>query len=119
LLERSRRLLPYHVNFFADSREVAIEMYESNSGRWSTDPTGGIAFRRADRIPGSNRSLAGQLHDSAFCVEPRRVFDELLKRGILIRDVTGYPMLKLLPIGIGTPEENNLLLESLREIFAA
>ena len=53
-------------------------------------------------------------------IEPRRVFEELLRRGILIRDVTGYPMLQdYFRISVGTPGENTLLLESLREIFSA
>jgi histidinol-phosphate/aromatic aminotransferase/cobyric acid decarboxylase-like protein len=53
-------------------------------------------------------------------IQPRRIFEGLLKRGILIRDVTGYPMLQdYFRVGVGTPEENNLLLKSLREIFAA
>ena len=51
-------------------------------------------------------------------IEPRRVFNELLQRDILIRDVSGYPMLKdYFRFSIGTPAENDLLLTSLREIF--
>jgi len=49
--------------------------------------------------------------------EPRRVFKELLQRDILVRDVSGYPMLgDCLRVSVGTPEENDKLLAALREI---
>ena len=52
-------------------------------------------------------------------VEPRRVYDELLERcGVLIRDVSGYPMLKdYFRVSVGTPDENDRLLQGLRDIF--
>ena len=51
-------------------------------------------------------------------LEPRRVFDELLQRDILIRDVSKYPLLQdYVRVSVGTPEENDLLLAALREIF--
>jgi histidinol-phosphate/aromatic aminotransferase/cobyric acid decarboxylase-like protein len=52
-------------------------------------------------------------------VEPRRVYDELLERfGVLIRDVSGYPKLKdYFRVSVGTPVENDRLLEGLRDIF--
>jgi histidinol-phosphate/aromatic aminotransferase/cobyric acid decarboxylase-like protein len=47
------------------------------------------------------------------------VFGELLKRDILIRDVSSYPMLSdYFRVSVGTPEENDRLLVALREIFA-
>ena len=49
--------------------------------------------------------------------DPGRVFAELLKGDILIRDVSGYRMLSdYFRVSVGTPEENDLLLEALREI---
>jgi len=43
-----------------------------------------------------------------------------LQRGVLIRDVTAYPMLQnYFRVSVGTPKENDLLLQALREIFAA
>jgi histidinol-phosphate/aromatic aminotransferase/cobyric acid decarboxylase-like protein len=51
-------------------------------------------------------------------VEPRRVFHELHRRDILIRDVSGYPMLQnYFRVSVGTPRENDLLLSALREIM--
>jgi histidinol-phosphate/aromatic aminotransferase/cobyric acid decarboxylase-like protein len=47
---------------------------------------------------------------------PAEVFAAVLSRGILIRDVSGYPMLERgLRVSIGTPEENTQFIEALRE----
>ena len=52
-------------------------------------------------------------------IEPREVFGGLLARDILVRDVSGYPMLKdYFRVSVGTPEENDKLLAALGEIFA-
>ncbi|MDQ7064967.1 MAG: histidinol-phosphate transaminase [candidate division KSB1 bacterium] len=48
--------------------------------------------------------------------EPRRLFQFLLEDGILVRDVTGYPMLKqCLRISVGTESENQRLLRRLQQ----
>jgi histidinol-phosphate/aromatic aminotransferase/cobyric acid decarboxylase-like protein len=53
-------------------------------------------------------------------IDPKQVFGKLIKRDILIRDVSGYPMLSnYFRLSVGTPEENDLLLRALREIFEA
>ena len=47
----------------------------------------------------------------------KRIFTELLKRDILIRDVSGYPMLQdYFRFSVGTPEQNDRLLRALNEI---
>jgi histidinol-phosphate aminotransferase len=47
---------------------------------------------------------------------PREVFMHLAGRGILIRDVSSYPMLERgLRVTIGTPEENTAMLSALQE----
>jgi histidinol-phosphate aminotransferase len=52
-------------------------------------------------------------------IEPKRVFRELLARDILVRDVSGYPMLRdYFRVSVGTPEENDKLLAALREVFS-
>jgi histidinol-phosphate aminotransferase len=48
-------------------------------------------------------------------VDPRAIFDALYSQGILIRDVSSYPMLsKCLRISVGKWQENNLLITALR-----
>jgi histidinol-phosphate aminotransferase len=47
----------------------------------------------------------------------RRVFENLMKNGILIRDLGGHPRLKdCLRVTVGTQQENNLFLEKLQKI---
>ena len=47
------------------------------------------------------------------------VFNALLEDGILVRDVSSYPMLKdHLRLSIGAPEENDAMLQSLRKAMA-
>lgn len=47
-------------------------------------------------------------------IAPRAIFDDLYAQGILIRDVSSYPMLsKCLRISVGTREENDRLLSAL------
>jgi len=47
---------------------------------------------------------------------PSHLFNELLKKGILIRDVSSYPMLERgLRVSIGTPDENREFVSALKE----
>jgi histidinol-phosphate aminotransferase len=53
-------------------------------------------------------------------VEPRAIFEDLYEQGILIRDVSSYPMLsKCLRVSVGAPDENNRLLSALRAALNA
>ena len=122
--EISKALLPYNLNFFSKTAaEVALEMYDSK-----LKPLVKLILAERDRVFSELTRISGLEPVSSRAnfivvrssVEPRRVFDALLQRGILIRDVSAYPMLQdYFRIGIGTPEENNLLLGALRKIFAA
>ncbi|HEX5873403.1 MAG TPA: aminotransferase class I/II-fold pyridoxal phosphate-dependent enzyme, partial [Pyrinomonadaceae bacterium] len=48
--------------------------------------------------------------------DPKKIFSDLLERDILVRDVSGYPMLRdYFRVCVGTPEENDYLLEKIRE----
>ena len=123
-MEISKALLPYHVNFFSQTAaEVAIEMYESQ-----LKPVVSQILAERDRLYVELSRIPGlkpiSSHANFMIVrsatEPRRVFEELLQRGILIRDVAGYPMLQdYFRVSVGTTEENTLLIESLREILDA
>ena len=45
---------------------------------------------------------------------PKAVFEALYRRGVLVRDVSSYPMLsRCLRISVGTPEENETFLHAL------
>jgi len=120
--EIGKAVLPYNLNAVSQAAaEVAVEMYETEI-RPLVDE---ITCER-ERLYGELkriRGLAPVRSEANFMVvrsniEPRRVFAELLCRDILIRDVSGYPMLKeYFRLSVGTPEENDTLIAALREIF--
>ena len=98
-------------------------MYESK-----LKPLVNLICAERDRLYGRLREIKGlepvpsrgnfMLVRSAM--SPRMVFEELLRRGILIRDVSAYPMLRdYFRISVGTPDENDQLLAALREIFGS
>ena len=122
--EISKAVLPYNLNAISQTAaEVAIEMYEEE------------LRPLVQRIIGERERLYGELSkvdgltplrsQGNFIVvrsrvDPKRVFAELLTRDILIRDVSRYPMLsEYFRVSVGTPEENGLLLQALRNVFGA
>jgi histidinol-phosphate/aromatic aminotransferase/cobyric acid decarboxylase-like protein len=119
----SKAVLPYNLNAFSQTAaEVSIEMYEAE-----ILPTirGIVAererlFEELRRVDGLApvRSRANFMAVRST-IEPRRVYEEMLRRDILVRDVSGYPMLKeYFRVSVGKPEENDRLIVALREIFA-
>jgi len=47
-----------------------------------------------------------------------RVFDQLQRRGVIVRPMGGYELPEFIRISIGTPEENARCLEALKEVLA-
>jgi histidinol-phosphate aminotransferase len=120
--EVSKAVLPYNLNAFSQTAaEVAVELYEEElrpTVRRIVEERGRL-YEALRRVPG----LAPVASHANFMVvrtaiEPKRVFRELLARDILVRDVSGYPMLKdYFRLSVGTPAENDKLLAALAEIF--
>ncbi|HEX8119257.1 MAG TPA: histidinol-phosphate transaminase [Pyrinomonadaceae bacterium] len=121
--EVSKAVLPYNLNLFSQTAaEVAVELYESE-----LRPTVERIVAERERLYTELQTVEGlapvRSHANFMVVrssiEPRRVYDELLERfGVLIRDVSGYPKLKdYFRVSVGTPEENERLLQGLRGIF--
>ena len=121
--EVSKAVLPYNLNLFSQTAaEVAVELYETE-----LRPTVERIVAERERLFTELQSIEGlaprRSHANFMVVrssvEPRRVYDEMLVRhGVLIRDVSGYPMLKdYFRVSVGTPAENDRLLEGLRDIF--
>jgi histidinol-phosphate aminotransferase len=119
--EIRKGVLPYNLNAFSQiAAEVAIERYPSLLG-----PTVEAILSERERLYTALSEIRG-LHPlkswSNFMVvkrdgDVRQIFDELLKRDILVRDVSGYPMLSdYFRFSVGTPEENDRLLRALDEI---
>lgn len=116
--EISKAKLPYNVNQFSlTAAEVAVENKDRFRSAIETvlkerDRLG----RELDRITG----IRAYPSEANFFlveapVEPGVIFDDLYRQGILVRDVSSYPMLsKCLRISVGTREENDRLLSALR-----
>jgi histidinol-phosphate aminotransferase len=120
--EIAKAVLPYNLNALSQiAAEVAIEMFEAR-----LQPLVEAIRVERDRLYVELAGIPGCVpvqSQANFMVvrsneEPKRVFAELLKRDILIRDVSGYPMLSdYFRVSVGTPEENDLLLKGLRELL--
>ena len=120
--EIAKAVLPYNLNALSQTAaEVAIEMFESK-----LRPLVEAICAERDRLYVELASIPGLVplqSQANFMVvrsnkDPKLIFAELLKRDILIRDVSGYPMLKdHFRVSVGTPEENELLIRALREIL--
>lgn len=120
--EIAKAVLPYNLNAVSQTiAEVAVELYESE-----LRPLIAQIVAERVRLYEGLRAIGGldAVESEAnfmvvrSSVAPRRVFEELLKRDILIRDVSGYPMLRdYFRVSVGTPRENDLLLSALHEIF--
>jgi histidinol-phosphate aminotransferase len=120
--EISKAVLPYNLNVVSQTAaEVAIEMYETE-----LKPLIGLIRAERDRVAVELARIPGltpvptranfMLLRSA--IPPADVYQELLQHDILIRDVSSYPQLQnCFRISVGTPEENDLLISTLRELF--
>jgi histidinol-phosphate aminotransferase len=119
--EIGKAVLPYNLNAFSQiAAEVAIERYATLLG-----PTVEAIIGERERLYRAISELRGLLPVASrgnFMVvradrDPKQIFQELLKRDILVRDVSGYPMLSdCFRFSVGTPEENDRLLRALNEI---
>lgn len=120
--EVGKALLPYNLNAVSQTAaEVAVEMFASKLA-----PRVRAICSERDRLYVELERIHGlapvQSRANFMVVrsqlEPGVVFNELLQRDILIRDVSKYPLLQdYFRVSVGTPEENDLLLAALREIF--
>ncbi|HZS05686.1 MAG TPA: histidinol-phosphate transaminase [Blastocatellia bacterium] len=119
--EFTKAKMPYSLNIFSvTAAEVAIE--KSDLLR----PLVKQMAAERDRLFAELRKIKGlsPIPSAAnffvvrTAIPPKQLFDELHARGILIRDVSKAPMLsEYVRISVGTPEENNQLVEALHEIF--
>lgn len=112
--------LPYSVNIFTlVAAEVLLERWDQLKG-WIDTLIGERERVKAglQRLPHVKvyPSSANFLLFESLRRESAEVFDSLLKKGILIRNVSSYPMLgRGLRVSTGTPEENTAFLNAIRE----
>ena len=119
--EIRKAVLPYNLNAFSrTAAEVAIELYQTE-----LQPLVNKIIDERDRLFALLSQIKGLTpvrSQANFMVvrseiTPRTVFDELLRRDILIRDVSNYPMLKdYFRVSVGTPDENDKLIAALKKI---
>jgi histidinol-phosphate aminotransferase len=117
--EIRKAVLPYNLNALSQiAAEVAIEKYPTLLG-----PTVETIIAERERLYLAIAQIMAPVSSKAnFMVvksgrDPKQIFEELLKRDILIRDVSGYPMLSsYFRFSVGTPEENDRFLSALNEI---
>jgi histidinol-phosphate aminotransferase len=121
-VEINKAKLPYNVNFFSlTAAQVAAERYETDLRPLVKS----ILAERARLITRINElkwprlvpTQANFMLAHTPEIAPSRVFDEMLKRDILIRDVSRYPMLaEYFRFNVGAPDENDATLAAFAEI---
>jgi histidinol-phosphate aminotransferase len=123
--EVNKAKLPYNINFFTEC--AAAEVLRS---RGELAPLVNAISAERDRLAAEMAGIPGlRVYPSAanfilFRVEApgithTQLFDRLLRdHGVLVRDVSKYPMLDgCLRVNAGAPEENDAFLEGVRTIM--
>ena len=123
VIEIRKALLPYNLNLFSQTAAtVALDRYEDE-----LRPLVRNILSERQRVFSEINQIKGFYPVSSTAnfmivgseLEPGVVFEHLLSRDILIRDVSRYPMLeKYFRFSVGTPEENDSLLRGLRELVS-
>jgi len=116
--EVNKARLPYNVNFFSQMAAIAaLEEKEvlATSVRRLVAERERLLARLAD-VPGVRAfpSHANFFLLECVCADPNAIFASLLRRGVLVRDVTSYPMLsRCLRVSVGAEAENDAFLHAL------
>ena len=110
--EIRKAVLPYNLNAFSQiAAEVAVENYESELRPLVKQIISerDRVFEELSRINGVTpvASKGNFMVVKSGATNPERIFTDLLKSDVLIRDVSSYPMLsEYFRFSVGTPEEN-------------
>lgn len=119
--EADKAKLPYNLNFF--TMAAAEKLLEKRA--LLKDSVDEIIRERDILIPAMNeiKGVKAYPSDANFILfetpyEPGKIFEGLLNDGLLIRDVSSYPMLgKALRVSVSTPTDNRRFLSSLRRVM--
>lgn len=119
--EIRKAVLPYSVNLFAQiAAEVAMDHYDTELRPLvkQTIAERERLFSELSRVEGLTPVPSkGNFMVVKSAKDPRTIFNDLLAHDILVRDVSGYPMLRdYFRFSFGKPEENNQILNAIREI---
>ena len=116
--EINKARLPYNVNFFSQAAALAaLDEQEAlaTSVRRLVAERERLLARLAD-VPGVRAFPSDTNFFLLECLsaDPKAVFASMLRRGVLVRDVTSYPMLgRCLRVSVGTEAENDAFLRAL------
>ena len=120
--EVHKATLPYNLNFYsATAAEVACSRYDLLKPR--VDLIVAERQRMLRQLSGLDRVSTFPSEANFFLIrsplDPSFIFEELLARDILARDVSRYPMLSdCIRISVGSPDENDRVISALRAIAA-
>ena len=121
--EIAKAVLPYNLNALSQiAAEVAMDTYDDGL-RPLVERILSERARLYDELSSIEGLSPVRSHANFMVVrssiDPKKVFTRLLSKSILIRDVSSYPLLEdYFRVSVGTPGENDMLLQSLREIFS-
>jgi histidinol-phosphate aminotransferase len=116
--EIGKARLPYNLNFFSQAAAIAaLEEKDAlaASVRRLIAERDRLLVRLAD-VPGvrAHPSHANFFLIECLAADPKAVFSAMLRRGVVVRDVTSYPRLeRCLRVTVGTEEENDAFLHAL------
>jgi histidinol-phosphate aminotransferase len=117
----SKAKLPYNINQFS---LVAAQVALENMGQFRPAIDAIISererlWKEMSQIPGVRVFPTGaNFFLFEVPIHPHAIFEKMYGQGILIRDVSSYPMLsKCLRVTVGTRAENDRFLASLRELM--
>jgi histidinol-phosphate aminotransferase len=122
--EVNKARLPYNLNFFSQAAALAI-LDEAPAFARAVEKVVALRDRLAldlATLPGVRvyPSRANFILFELAEADPRRVFEDVYTRGVLVRDVTTYPRLqRCLRVTVGDADENAAFLEALRASLGA
>jgi histidinol-phosphate aminotransferase len=122
LHEINKIKLPYNINFFSEHVAETLLDHTDMVKKQVSELVAGrdllLSFFR--NLPFDNVYGSGANFMLVRLSRKKELFDDLVKKGILVRDVSSYPMLdNCLRINVGTNEENAALMSALKDFFRA
>ena len=121
ITEINKIKLPYNINFFSEHAALTILNNASiadNTVRTLIDERGSM-YQHLTALPFDNVYPSAANFILVRTAKKQELFDRLRTDGILVRDVSSYPLLEnCLRISVGTKDENAKLRESLGKFFA-
>jgi histidinol-phosphate aminotransferase len=121
IAEFNKIKLPYNINFFSErvaevcieNRALIYERIETIVAHRETLYRNLCALPFVTVYPGDANFILVRMRAGRPCI------DFLAHRGILVRDVSSYPMLQeCIRITVGTKQENEMLIDALKDFFS-